>query len=230
MMSTFLCGVSAAAITAQLTSTPLTWTDLFTSGLNNTNALTSGRTYMMRYTGVRPAPFTNVRMTFSCTSGATLTVSKVYIGEVASDRSGYFFQSAPTQVFFDGGSASFSLSGVSSKLSDEIDFDFSGARALGIALYLSARSGSVPRLINGTTARTYYVAGDSASDPTNAATVEPSTNLILLSDVDVVLGIDLVVNKILASRQAVSIVKEGSAPSQADYIRTTNQVLYVVKS
>lgn len=228
MISALLSGISAAAMSAGL-GTPLPWTDLYTTSFNNSIGLTTNRTYMMIYNpGMLLSAFTKIRLTFQSRPSNTMTVSKVYVGEVTATREGYLFQNAPTEVKF-GGASGFSLAASSSIQSDETTVSFTGAFSLGICLVLTAHSGSsFTRLIE-TGWVTTLATGDATPDPTMSGfTFYGSASMLLLADIDVVNSSWLAASRIRASRQSVYAVKEGSAPS-ADGIKAVNQSFYVVK-
>jgi len=228
MISALLSGVSAAAMSAGL-GTPLPWTDLYTTSFNNSIGLTTNRTYMMVYNpGMLLSAFTKIRLTFQSRPSNTVTVSKVFVGEVAATREGYLFQNAPTEVKF-GGASGFSLAASSSIQSDETTVSFTGAFSLGICFVLTANSGSSFALLNDSTWFMTLAAGDVTPDPAMSGfTYYASADMTLLADIDVVNNSWLAASRIRASRQSIYVVKEGSAPS-ADGIKAVNQSFYVVK-
>lgn len=229
MIGALLSGVSAAAITASLSGTPLTWSDLFTTTFNNTTGITTNRTYFMVYTP-KVLPFTKCRLSIEAIVSGGYTVSKMYVGPVSATRSGFMFQSAPVPVTFDGGSPSVVLPASSSKLSDEISLTFTGDHALGVAFIISAATGSQRRILAPSNLwAAFAAAGDLFPDPsiTTAGQIA-STALWLIADMDVVYGHFVPVNKILASHQLLHVVKEGCSPPDAQ-IKAVNQSFYVVK-
>lgn len=237
MISLLLCGVSAAAITASLSAVPITWDSVFSTGYSSSAGNYSAalnRTFLCVYSPETPQQASSkIRLSFLASSAGGYTLSKVYVGEVTATRSGYMFQSAPTPVTFDGGSASVSVPVASSKLSDEVDFDFSGGYKLGVAFIITAATASVRRHLNDATIpwTTYDAAGDNFPDPPNTGLVQtPFTQVLILSSLEVVFEDIVPVNRIKASSAAISVIKEGCSPVQDNAIRTVNQSFYVVKS
>ena len=228
MISALLSGISTAAMSAGL-GTALPWTDLYTTSFNSAVGLTSNRTYMMVYNpGMPLSAFTKIRLTFQSRVSNTMTVSKVYVGEVTATRGGFLFQNAPTEVKF-GGASGFSLAASSSIQSDETNLAFTGAFALGVCLVLTANSGlSLTRLIDSTWFTT-LATGDVTPDPAMSGfTYYTFAGMLLLADIDVVNSSWLAASRIRASRQSVYAVKEGSLPV-VNGIKAVNQSFYVVK-
>lgn len=234
MFSLLLCGTSATAIAASLADDPLVFSDLFSVTLNDAVGITTGRTYFtVHHPGSKVAPFTNLRLSIQ-TQLSTLTVSKMYVGEVSATRTGFMFQSAPVQVTFDGGSASVSLPAGSSKQSDEVALSFSGAYPLGIAWVASATGGSQRRLLSsggiGLNFDTLFATTDALPDPVSTGfSADTGTEIYIVNDIDVAFAHYVASNRILTSRQGTHVLKEGSLPALDNQIKTVNHSFYVVK-
>lgn len=234
MFGLLLCGTSAAAITASLADVPLVFSDLFTVSFNDSVGITTGRTYFtVHHPGAKVAPFTKLRLSIQ-TLLASLTVSKMYVGEVSATRTGFMFQSAPVQVTFDGGSASVSLPAGSSKQSDEVALSFSGAYALGIAWVASATGGAQRRLLTsggvGINFDTIFATTDVLPDPVSTGfSGDSGTEIFIVNDIDVAFAHYVAANRILTSQQGTHVIKEGSLPALDNQIKTVNHSFYVVK-
>lgn len=232
MLPILLCGVSAAAINAQLGFTPASWSDLWNTTFNNSTGIGNNIFHQMIFPNVRVLPFNKIRITLECRLSASFTLSKVYVGESSFSRENYLFEKPATQVTFNNGSASVSLSGASSIVSDEIDFEYTGASPLAITFIVTANTGYANRVIADYNQHACFskTSGDTLPDPTNASYILNSSNSFwLVKDIDVVYNHFLTSNKILNSRQKAYVVKGGNSPITDNQINTTKHNVYVVR-
>lgn len=109
-----------------------------------------------------------VKITFKA-GGGSFGADKVYIGKQASSGDVYDFASAPTQVTFSSGSASFSLAAAATITSDEITFDFDGS-AIVVAFHITSNTVDQPASNAASSANLtpYYKLGADDSSTVNA--------------------------------------------------------------
>jgi 6-phosphogluconolactonase (cycloisomerase 2 family) len=104
-----------------------------------------------------------IRITFQAAAVGTFAITKCYIGKRSFSGDVYDFNSAPTQVTFNGGSAGFSISTGATITSDEIAFNLEQNGNYLIAYRISGTNDDMAAAddaLAGTLYAPYYKAGD----------------------------------------------------------------------
>lgn len=118
----------------------------------------------------------DVRFTFNASTAEGLTIGACYVGHVKDASDAFDFISTPTQVTFDGGSGSKSISAAGSAVCDWINFIYNKTNRLGVAMYINAPTDSF-RIRSGLSNINTYYYGDNT-----AATVDKSGYTLLSGD------------------------------------------------
>ena len=225
----YRAAVSAASLAAVLGPVTISWSTVWTQAFSDTVGAGSGRTYVMLYAPAIPVPpLSRVRLRLVTNVSNPMTIGKLFIGRVSQTRSGFVFQEAPTQVTFDGGSPSVVLPASTTKLSDEVTYNYPGGGQLGFAMFPTAHAGSWRRVLSQVVWVGGDSAGDTASDPAVGTLVKTNSGMQMLGTIDVIPSFVIPENRIRISRQTLHSIKEGANPAPAA-IKISTQNLYAVK-
>jgi hypothetical protein len=172
-----LCGVSAAAITAHLDTTPvepgLPWVTVSDVDLDSTSPGWAGYTERIIIDAAEfTAAGTMARLTFKASSTG-LDLGSCYIGYQADDGDSYDFFDTPTQVFFNEGDPDFSIGADATIASDPIDFEYEAGRNLIVSFYIPDGS-SADTLASDNSRANYDSAYKNTGATDDAATVDAS--------------------------------------------------------
>ncbi|WP_417814046.1 hypothetical protein [Thalassospira alkalitolerans] len=115
----------------------------------------------------------SVKVTFEASSGGNgFAIKNCYIGEQAASGDAYDFETTPTQVTFDTGSAGFSVAAGATKQSDEITFSVDAAKTYLVSYSLDGIGNTTDDAAARTTQSGFIAYEKSGSD--EAATVNKS--------------------------------------------------------
>lgn len=78
-----------------------------------------------------------LRATFAASSTEAFQVTKCYVGPRNMAGDAYDFETTPTQLFFDGGNAGFSIAANQTKVSDVLELTIDGAKDFLIAFHIA---------------------------------------------------------------------------------------------
>lgn len=152
---------------------PGTWQTVFNATLTTNDTSGTGLTlripFQLDSLTVPTGTPTKIRITIAASTAAGCVFDTWYVGNRAASGDDWDFAAAPTQITWDAGSASKTITASNSYLSDEINFSWDTSKGLVFSTYISTGSGGGRRVDPTGSVSTYYKAG-----ATDVTTVDAS--------------------------------------------------------
>lgn len=168
---TVMVGAAAAALT-------IVRSLLQTGSVNGFGGMTVRETVLAA--GLVDKSASQIRITLRASNTSALNVTKAFVGRKGTNPGD--FASTPTQIFFNGGSAGFTLSAGSGNIqaSDWAPFAYTGTQDLVFMIYHSTTSGYVTNNADANSSAIWKAGDDTASLTVSGYSAVPVVNSVVL--------------------------------------------------